>query len=434
MDALLIERDRVVTLEARNRIGALFVQTSQSVTNVMAQHLLAADPHPQYMTAAEVAADFQPLDSDLTAIAQLSTTAYGRAFLALADAAALRTAAGLPNVDNTSDASKPVSTAQAAADAVVLASAHTYADGLVVGLLDDRGNYNASGNTWPASGGSGSAGAILKGDLWTISVAGTLGGTAVGIGDVIRALADTPGQTAANWVVTENNLGYVPENSANKAQANGYASLDPNSKITLSQTRRLTRTAVKTGAYTASANELVPCDTSSGSFPVNLPNAPEDSSQVVVKHIVQGAGNYVGLACQGADVINKTGGSTTMNLPFVNQAVWLQYDAGTRVWTILSDDIPPTELLLAWAYAGAFRIVTGTRDANGALTSATIAWPDGASGTFTADTLNTSFPGAVDAWHATYVVGAITKTVTQPLVTRDATTGAVTAQPAITIA
>lgn len=37
----------------------------------------------------------QPLDSDLTAIAALSTTAYGRAFLALADAAAGRTALAL---------------------------------------------------------------------------------------------------------------------------------------------------------------------------------------------------------------------------------------------------------------------------------------------------------------------------------------------------
>lgn len=37
----------------------------------------------------------QPLDSDLTAIAALTTTSYGRALLALADAAALRTAGGL---------------------------------------------------------------------------------------------------------------------------------------------------------------------------------------------------------------------------------------------------------------------------------------------------------------------------------------------------
>lgn len=38
---------------------------------------------------------YQPLDSDLTAIAALATTSYGRAFLALADAAAGRTALGL---------------------------------------------------------------------------------------------------------------------------------------------------------------------------------------------------------------------------------------------------------------------------------------------------------------------------------------------------
>jgi len=44
---------------------------------------------------AGVMAGFQPLDSDLTAIAALSTTSFGRALLALADAAALRSTAGL---------------------------------------------------------------------------------------------------------------------------------------------------------------------------------------------------------------------------------------------------------------------------------------------------------------------------------------------------
>jgi len=38
---------------------------------------------------------FQPLDSDLTAIAALATTPYGRSLLTMADAAALRTAAGI---------------------------------------------------------------------------------------------------------------------------------------------------------------------------------------------------------------------------------------------------------------------------------------------------------------------------------------------------
>lgn len=48
-----------------------------------------------YATIAGVVASFQPLDSDLTAIAALSTTLFGRALLALADAAALRSSAGV---------------------------------------------------------------------------------------------------------------------------------------------------------------------------------------------------------------------------------------------------------------------------------------------------------------------------------------------------
>lgn len=44
------------------------------------------------------AATYQPLDADLTAIAALTTTAFGRALLELADAAALRTAGGLGTI------------------------------------------------------------------------------------------------------------------------------------------------------------------------------------------------------------------------------------------------------------------------------------------------------------------------------------------------
>jgi hypothetical protein len=132
---------------------------------------------------------------------------------------------GLSNVDNTSDADKPVSTLQAAADLTAENNAKAYADTLVVGLIDDRGNYDASGNVFPSSGGSGTAGAIKKGDLYTISVAGTLGGNAVTPGDLVRALVDTPGQTSSNWAVTENNIGYVAENSTNKDATGGYVGL-----------------------------------------------------------------------------------------------------------------------------------------------------------------------------------------------------------------
>jgi len=92
----------------------------------------------------------------------------------------------------------------------------TYADGLVAGLLDYRGAYDASVNTWPSSGGSGTAGAVLKGDMWVVSVAGVLGGTAIQIGDSIIANTDTPNQTSANWNTLNSNISYVPEDSANK--------------------------------------------------------------------------------------------------------------------------------------------------------------------------------------------------------------------------
>lgn len=81
-------------------------------------------------------------------------------------------------------------------------------------------------------------------------------------------------------------------------------------------------------------------------------------------------------------------------------------------------------------------IVTGsvTRDSNGAATSAGVVWPDGGTGTYTATTVSTAFPGAVDAYTVTYIPpgGGTTVTYTQPAVTRDST-GAVTDRPAITV-
>lgn len=99
----------------------------------------------------------------------------------------------------------------AAADTATLNSAKSYADGLVVGLWDDRGSFDASVNTFPTTGGSGTAGAILKGDIWTISVAATSGPlNGIPIGSTVRAMVDTPAQTVGNWDVLGVGTGYVP--------------------------------------------------------------------------------------------------------------------------------------------------------------------------------------------------------------------------------
>jgi len=75
-------------------------------------------------------------------------------------------------------------------------------------------------------------------------------------------------------------------------------------------------------------------------------------------------------------------------------------------------------------------IISGeiVRDANGAAVSASVIFPDGTTGTYTALVLSTASPGAVDSYAVTYG----TQTYMQPTVTRDAS-GAVTNRPAITV-
>lgn len=79
---------------ADQKLDQLTEDTSPLTTDlVYVEHDPAGTPADRKVQIGNL--PFQPLDSDLTAIAALSTTAYGRALLALADATALRTAAGL---------------------------------------------------------------------------------------------------------------------------------------------------------------------------------------------------------------------------------------------------------------------------------------------------------------------------------------------------
>lgn len=88
------------------------------------------------------------------------------------------------------------------------------------GMMELVGGYDASGNTYPTIG-SGTADAVQKGDSYIVTVAGTLGGTLVAIGDILIATIDAPGQTAGNWAIENKGIGYTPENTANKATGFG---------------------------------------------------------------------------------------------------------------------------------------------------------------------------------------------------------------------
>lgn len=111
------------------------------------------------------------------------------------------------------------------------------------------------------------------------------------------------------------------------------------------------------------------------------------------------------------------GSSEWVDLPY--KGLLPPVESGSRLLTLAYD---PDGLLV-----GAF-----TRDANDAITSAPAVWPDGATGVFTATTLSTAFPGAIDAYTITHVAASGTTTYTQPLMTRSAG-GAVTNRPAITV-
>lgn len=91
----------------------------------------------------------------------------------------------------------------------------TYVDSNIVSAIKDNGNWDASSNLFPNVNSQNQP--ITKGDLWYISVAGTLGGTSVLVGYSIRALVNNPGQNAANWGILNVGLGFVPENVANKS-------------------------------------------------------------------------------------------------------------------------------------------------------------------------------------------------------------------------
>jgi len=109
---------------------------------------------------------------------------------------------------------------------------------------------------------------------------------------------------------------------------------------------QLTITAEKTTSYTASANEFVPADLTSGNFVLTLPNAPADGTRVGAK-IVKPTSSIVytyTVNTAGSDVFNRSGGSTSATLSMIGQAQTYQYKASSGIWYVVSDDEPLSQL------------------------------------------------------------------------------------------
>lgn len=112
----------------------------------------------------------------------------------------------------------------------------SYADGLVMGLVDDRGNFTPSPalpGGFPTLNGSGAGGQIMKGDLYFIDNTGYINGVAVTAGQSIRALADNPLQDPTKWNILS--AGLIQSTLQNVLNA-GRIATGTNASITLSDT------------------------------------------------------------------------------------------------------------------------------------------------------------------------------------------------------
>lgn len=119
----------------------------------------------------------------------------------------------------------------------------------------------------------------------------------------------------------------------------------------------LTRTAVKTANYTANLRDLVPCNTSGGTFTVTLPAASGGKGRIAVKLVT--AGNTLNLALTGTDHLNTAAGPTTGTLTIANQGIIAESD-GSGIWTITADDLPPSAVVLSSTVTTKGDLIVGT--------------------------------------------------------------------------
>jgi hypothetical protein len=112
--------------------------------------------------------------------------------------------------DPTSTTKYPSVKAAVDGDAATLSAANAYTDAAVTTVFRPVGGYDASVGTFPTVG-SGTAGAVRRGDTYNVTVAGTLGGVDYDIGDNFYANTNNPGQTASNWSRFESNTQQATE-------------------------------------------------------------------------------------------------------------------------------------------------------------------------------------------------------------------------------
>lgn len=218
------------------------------------------------------------------------------------------------------DAIDDEAAARSDADDAYLLLAQAYADMVSTDVLRFAGNWDASVGTYPTSG-TGTAGAIRRGDSYDISVAGTIDGNDYEVGDQLRAKIAAPGQTTANWAsgqvntqqATTTKTGIARMGTSSEAVAGSNPLLMSNPVTVKAQIGDEKKNYIKE-CYVLSVMEII--------FPMEL------------------AGQFTGLSCSTAMSnlqykIGAAGTYTTFSTP-------VSYSAGDEIY-LKWDYTSPTE-------------------------------------------------------------------------------------------
>jgi hypothetical protein len=245
--------------------------------------------------------------------------------------------------------------------------------------------YEATGQTVATIAAAGTASNV---DLnLTTQGTGTVQANGVRIVDLTssQALTNKDLTGAGNTFPTFNQNTTGSAAKLTTARAINGVNFDGTAPITIADATKqpvLAEVVKQTTNYTATANQLVPMDATSGVITHIFPTAPPDGTRQVVKKI-DSSSNAVNLALGGSDVFNIAAGPTTGSLVLQNQAIQAQYDATHAIWYVISTDVPLSGL--------DGRYVQPTQTV--ALTN-----KDLTSGTNTFPTLNQNTTGSAAKW------------------------------------
>lgn len=278
--------------------------TVDVVSNVAADRILgritSGSGDSEELTAAQVitllnlAATYQPLDSDLTALAALTTTATGRALLEIANAAAGRTALDVP------------SNAEAILDALIDAKGD-----LIVGSAADT----------PAREAVGSNGHILRGMStaangveWASEF--SVGGTSLGMASALYYVTTLPNSTTA--AMTQNLALYVP------VWFGRACTLD---RVGVAVSTNIASSVVRLGLYTSSNGLPTTLVADFGT----VASATTGAKEITISQAVNGGLYWLAIVNQTAGGVVLRGNAGGYGLNAIGDSTLTAYSSGVQV-------------------------------------------------------------------------------------------------------